>query len=167
MIEERPGHVYLVKIDNKRFKIGKAKDLHNRLSGLSEFAREVYLLHAIETNDVHTLEKELHSKYWAKKLNGHKELFDLSDLDIAEIKKLSVVTYEDRKPIEVKREMTIEEHLEKLKKVAYRRHLEFMAYVTQEVETLLSRYPCLTKAEATEIAEDYVGLFYGRRRKDK
>lgn len=81
------GHVYVIKGERGAYKIGKTNNLDNRLKLFHvKLPFDIHLIHAIPSGDIDLLEKELHQKYDAQRING--EWFELSDEDIEEIKKL-------------------------------------------------------------------------------
>lgn len=83
-IKQHPqtGHVYLVKC-GPYYKIGLSTDVNVRLRQIAHSPFVTELVHLIETDDVYTLEKELHEQYADKRRKG--EWFELSQQDVTEI----------------------------------------------------------------------------------
>lgn len=79
------GFVYLIADDYGRIKIGKAKNIENRIKQFSILPFKPKLIHVIKTNDYTLTEKLLHEKYHHKRISG--EWFDLCENDIRDIKK--------------------------------------------------------------------------------
>lgn len=76
------GFVYLVKPKNLPCKIGRTQDVERRLHGLKTgFPFGIEVLHAITAFDRFRLERQLHLRFAAKRLDG--EWFDLSEEEIA------------------------------------------------------------------------------------
>lgn len=83
---KRPGYVYLVKA-GQYFKIGRSKQPNVRFEQIGlqlPFPFEV--LHVIPVTDMYEAEKQLHSKYAHRHLNG--EWFELSENEVVEITSL-------------------------------------------------------------------------------
>jgi hypothetical protein len=82
------GYIYLIRSDNKGFKIGYTTNPKNRITTLEvklPFAIEYECL--IKTDDIAALEKDLHTQFADKRING--EWFDLSEDDVKYIKSLA------------------------------------------------------------------------------
>ncbi len=83
--EPNPGYVYLVQSPTGTYKIGRAKNVSDRMSMFHvKLPFEIALLHTIECRNYHTAESELHARYASKRVNG--EWFSLDDQDVADIK---------------------------------------------------------------------------------
>lgn len=79
----RSGFVYLLKtpLDDTLFKIGKASDPNNRLRTFNvKLPFPIQYECLIQTSDMSSLEKELHSKFASKRLDG--EWFRLGQEDV-------------------------------------------------------------------------------------
>lgn len=84
----RKGYVYLLKSPSKAYKIGLSSNPEQRLKNFGiQLPFEVQFEHLISTNNMYRLEKELHTKFASKRING--EWFNLSDDDVAYIKGLA------------------------------------------------------------------------------
>lgn len=82
--ENHKGYVYLIK-SNNYFKIGKTKNIKQRISSLqTSSATHIELIHTIKTSNYHKIEKELHKKFENQHIKG--EWFNLSEEDIEYIK---------------------------------------------------------------------------------
>lgn len=78
------GFVYLIREPFGRVKIGKAVNYKARLNQLNTSAPYgLELITALATNDMTSLESELHSRYAGKRVRG--EWFELTDIDVAQI----------------------------------------------------------------------------------
>lgn len=84
--KSKKGVVYFVKNADGYTKIGRTSHLKHRLSNLryEERGEGLNLIHFIETEDTHTLEKTLHKVFSDKCISG--EWFALTDEDLAKIK---------------------------------------------------------------------------------
>lgn len=81
------GHVYLVEGANGVYKIGKTSQLHARMNFFEiKLPFDVNLICAIPSEDITTLEKQLHDKYANKRIRG--EWFELTEQDVEDIKQL-------------------------------------------------------------------------------
>jgi len=79
------GFVYLIKSPTGHYKIGKARDVDNRISLFSvKLPFEIELLHTIPCEDYTTAELWLHEQYSDKRVNG--EWFSLTSEDVETIK---------------------------------------------------------------------------------
>lgn len=79
IMDELPQHeyVYFLKADNGLIKIGKTKDINNRITQLNpKLPYDLKLLHTIKTNYPYKLEGFLHKIFSDKRKKG--EWFDLS-----------------------------------------------------------------------------------------
>ncbi|GEM_PF-4037923 len=90
------GHIYTIQsvTDPPTYKIGKSKEALRRIDKLAvklPFAIDV--IHLIETDDIDCAESDLHKRYEAQNING--EWFDLSDIQLEEIKSISRMFYHD------------------------------------------------------------------------
>lgn len=84
-----PGYIYLVQAGG-RYKIGKATDVTKRIKSLQTgSAEEIRLIHTIPTQRVELAEKQLHTRFKAKRERG--EWFDLSAEDVAWLCELTVL----------------------------------------------------------------------------
>jgi len=80
------GFVYILQAGDL-FKIGKAQDLHGRISCLGvKLPIPSILFGAIKSDDYTVLEKHLHSVYAAQRKQG--EWFALTDLDLRQIERM-------------------------------------------------------------------------------
>lgn len=82
------GYVYLLKeVNGIHHKIGRTINPKNRLKTFSvKLPYQVEYVHVIQTDDMYTLEYELHTRYASKRVDG--EWFLLDETDIAEIRAL-------------------------------------------------------------------------------
>lgn len=79
------GYIYFLKADNGLVKIGRAKDLRQRLDHFTaKLPYKLKLVHSIKTDDSVGLEKVFHEKFHDKRKRG--EWFELSDSDLQEVK---------------------------------------------------------------------------------
>lgn len=79
------GSVYFITYDNKYYKIGKAKQLKDRLKVFSvEMPGNIEVFHVINSEDMWLTEKLFHDYYADKRVNG--EWFNLSVEDLNYIK---------------------------------------------------------------------------------
>jgi len=82
-----PGFVYLLKGDNYH-KIGLSRNVSKRLKQIqSALPFATRLICSIPTEDMHTLEAELHERFADKRANG--EWFELDEADVAMLKELA------------------------------------------------------------------------------
>jgi hypothetical protein len=82
-----PGFVYLIQSEHGECKIGKTHDLSARLHNFHiKLPFRTELIHSIKTDDNISLERELHTRFNAKRING--EWFSLTQEDIDYIKNL-------------------------------------------------------------------------------
>ena len=80
----REGFVYLIRAENGRHKIGRARDLEQRRQGLErEIPLKMEIIHHIACSDYIKAELSLHEKYADRRVQY--EWFDLSPEQIAEI----------------------------------------------------------------------------------
>lgn len=87
---KKPGYVYLIKSPTGYYKIGRSKNPNNRKKTFGvQLPFEVEFEHLIKTDDMETLETELHLYFSHLRVNG--EWFDLSADDVAYIKSLDGV----------------------------------------------------------------------------
>jgi hypothetical protein len=80
------GFIYLLRAETGHYKIGRAKNVENRIRSIAAFVPfRVELAHTIATDDTVRLERCLHFLYEraGKRVNG--EWFNLSPLDVAAI----------------------------------------------------------------------------------
>jgi len=80
----RSGFIYLLRSATGPYKIGKSKDPSQRFHTIftnSPVALELIL--QIETDDMHALERDLHQRFAAKRIQG--EWFQLDDADLSSI----------------------------------------------------------------------------------
>lgn len=83
----RSGYVYLVASPSGHYKIGRTRDIHDRMRTFEvKLPFEPRLEHTIKTSDCVALETELHHRFEAKRVNG--EWFALSPGDVQYIKSL-------------------------------------------------------------------------------
>lgn len=76
------GWVYLLKV-GKFYKIGKTIDLKSRMTQLKiQLPQKPDVVHTIQTNDIHWLERHWHHHFAAKRANG--EWFGLKPDDVVE-----------------------------------------------------------------------------------
>lgn len=88
----KEGFVYLLK-GEKYFKIGKTTSLSNRTRTLKiQLPFKCQLVHAIETNNIDSLEKFWHNRFVDKRKNG--ERFALSSKEINEFLKKVVINFD-------------------------------------------------------------------------
>lgn len=81
------GYIYLVQSPSGHYKIGKAKDVTNRLKTFEvKMPFEIELIHVIPCSNYHKAESKLHKQYANKRLNG--EWFELTPEDVATIKSI-------------------------------------------------------------------------------
>jgi hypothetical protein len=72
---------------NGVYKIGKTSQLHARMNFFEiKLPFDVKLICAIPSEDITTLEKQLHDKYTNKRIKG--EWFELTEQDVEDIKHL-------------------------------------------------------------------------------
>lgn len=89
--QDTSGYVYLVQSPTSAYKIGKTVDPDNRMKTFSvKLPFEVDYVCVIQSDDMHTLETELHAKFEHKRVNG--EWFDLDETDVEYIKSLAVAS---------------------------------------------------------------------------
>lgn len=82
--KEEYGYVYMIRTFNSNYiKIGKTRNITNRLKTLYTNIGDIYLLSYIYCVDYSNIEIELHRKYKDKRIRG--EWFDLSKEDIENI----------------------------------------------------------------------------------
>lgn len=85
--ERRDGFVYVLKTANGIFKIGKSRDVDNRIKQLSVgLPHELELICQFVTEDMDSLESALHTKFAEKRIRG--EWFRLSAKDTDYLKGL-------------------------------------------------------------------------------
>lgn len=78
------GHVYILKAENGLYKIGKAKNLTQRVTDLGiKIPMSIELVGSFETDDYTAAELSLHEKY--KEKRGVGEWFCLNETDIEEL----------------------------------------------------------------------------------
>lgn len=78
------GVVYFIRDDKGRIKIGKAKNIKERMGEYTKLPFEPEIIHLIESDDYHATEIQFHELFAEKRLRG--EWFDLTDKDIEMIK---------------------------------------------------------------------------------
>lgn len=80
----KPGYIYLLHASNGLYKIGKAKNVDDRLARFEvKLPLEIALIYSIQVSDMNKAEKTLHNKFIDKRKNG--EWFDLSNDDVSYI----------------------------------------------------------------------------------
>lgn len=80
------GHIYFITYDNKYYKIGKAKNLKNRIKVFSvEMPGEISVTHTVHSKDTWLTENLFHEYFKQKRIKG--EWFDLSEKDLEYVKK--------------------------------------------------------------------------------
>jgi len=83
----KAGQVYLIQSDRGYYKIGMTKNIDDRMATFHvKLPFEPDLIHVIECEDRRAMEKSLHIKFAAKRING--EWFDLTGTDVAFIKSI-------------------------------------------------------------------------------
>jgi hypothetical protein len=88
--KDTTGFVYLLQSPTSAYKIGRSKNPDHRLKTFGiQLPYEVEYLAVIPTDDMYTLESELHERYADKRVNG--EWFELDDNDVEYIKSLAEV----------------------------------------------------------------------------
>lgn len=81
---DKMGYVYLIKSDNN-YKIGISTNPIKRFKTIqSAIPFNIEIIHLIESCDYKKIERELHKKFYFKRING--EWFDLNNKDIEFIK---------------------------------------------------------------------------------
>lgn len=84
------GYVYLIKSADGLWKIGETKDPEKRIKSLQVSSRHSLSYEClIETDDVHSLERQLHTKF--AETHSHGEWFYLAENDVQYIKSLAEV----------------------------------------------------------------------------
>lgn len=79
---DRSGFVYLIQAPDGSFKIGRSKNVRDRVKTFNvKLPFDVEFLHLIETEDMYALEKSLHRRFASKRLRGS-EFFQLSSRDV-------------------------------------------------------------------------------------
>lgn len=87
-IENAKGYVYLIEAETGQYKIGRSKNPPNRLRAIGvKMPFKVEIIHTIQTNDMYSLEINLHQRFADKRVNG--EWFALSQDDVDYIKGLA------------------------------------------------------------------------------
>lgn len=85
---DRKGYVYLIQSPTGAYKIGRTADPGDRLRTFNvKLPFEVEYVCVIATDDMYALERQLHGKFAAKRVNG--EWFILSPDDVEYIKRLA------------------------------------------------------------------------------
>lgn len=85
--KQETGHVYLIKSSEGYYKIGRSKNVQQRISTLGvQLPFDIEVLHTIKSDDYRLLETELHELFAPKWVRG--EWFALSPDDIEYIKGL-------------------------------------------------------------------------------
>ena len=75
-VQNRPGYVYIIKAENGLYKIGKTRNIIQRLGSLFTMSPvKLTVLHTIKTNDAYHCERELHENY--REYRSHGEWFRL------------------------------------------------------------------------------------------
>lgn len=88
-IKSKPGHIYFLQDEIGRIKIGKTRNLKNRIFDIGiKLPAEPQLLHSIKTEDITSCERYFHSKYQEYRLNG--EWFNLPKQELNRIKEVEV-----------------------------------------------------------------------------
>jgi hypothetical protein len=86
-VNQTQGYVYLIQSTSGYFKIGKAKDVQNRLKTFEvKLPFEVDLLHSIECDNYNQAESQLHERFKTKRVKG--EWFNLTPDDVNYIKSI-------------------------------------------------------------------------------
>ncbi len=84
---QRIEYVYLIKFPTGEYKIGRTTDPKHRLQNLySSLPFKLEYAALIKTNNMAVLEKQLHERFWSKRIRG--EWFKLSTEDVDYIKGL-------------------------------------------------------------------------------
>lgn len=84
---DAPGYVYLIQSPSSAYKIGRARNPHNRMKTFGvQLPFEVEFVALIQTDDMYGLERRLHDRFHAKRING--EWFALTPEDVDYIKGL-------------------------------------------------------------------------------
>jgi len=87
IIRKLPGHVYFLQDDHNRIKIGKTKNLSNRIFGIGlNLPVRPKLFHSIETDNITILERHFHSMFKKYRLNG--EWFDIPQEELLKIQEI-------------------------------------------------------------------------------
>jgi hypothetical protein len=82
-----PGYVYLVGAENGNYKIGKAKNVDERVNTFGvKLPIKTWLVHSFSSNDYSKAEAVLHEQFSEKRTHG--EWFLLADEDVEYIKAL-------------------------------------------------------------------------------
>lgn len=82
------GFVYILKADNGIYKIGRTKNLNNRISSINGILPyDTELIHAIETEDYKEAERYFHRKFAHRCIRG--EWFQLTEKDVEQLKQIS------------------------------------------------------------------------------
>jgi hypothetical protein len=82
------GYVYLIQSPTGYYKIGRTKNPDDRMRTFGiQLPFEVEYTCIIQTNDMYSLESELHARYTKQRVNG--EWFNLTDVDVEYIKGLA------------------------------------------------------------------------------
>lgn len=85
--QDRSGYVYLIQSESGHYKIGRTKDINDRMHTFNvKLPMQYEPLHVITCVDCYQVEKELHQKFASKRING--EWFDLTGTDVAYIKSI-------------------------------------------------------------------------------
>lgn len=86
--QRKSGFVYLLKSETGHYKIGRTVDPKNRAKTFGiQLPFKVEFECLIKTEDSLQLERELHQRFYVKRING--EWFDLTEIDVEYIKGLA------------------------------------------------------------------------------
>lgn len=82
------GHVYLIREEGGRYKIGRTKDVPNRYNTLKiQIPQPIEVVWSIKCRDHKRAERRLHKKYWTRR--GRGEWFSLTPEQVHEITRLT------------------------------------------------------------------------------
>lgn len=82
------GYIYLIKAPSGKFKIGRAKDINNRVATFGVMLPfEIELTHVIPATDYRQAERVLHERFAHRR--GRGEWFDLTADDVTAIQLIS------------------------------------------------------------------------------
>ncbi len=88
------GHIYVIKAltESPQYKIGRTKELPKRIETLEvKLPFEIEVIHTIKTDDIASLEKELHNTFSSKRIRG--EWFELDSAELETLKDMTEVMY--------------------------------------------------------------------------
>ena len=88
-LRDKSGYIYILRVDNGRCKIGRAKLVDDRIYQLGIILPyDPELICAVKVDDYVTVERELHELFTDAGKHVKGEWFELSEADIAYIKRL-------------------------------------------------------------------------------